>query len=327
MCQNYKSITVLVLCYKQQEVIKRALDSVLSQKEYGLKKIVVCDDCSPDKTWDVLEDYKNRYPEYLDIYRNEKNMGIYQNEEKLMSLRGESDLYVNLSGDDAFSNGYFKAIQEYIQMNEVDFTVPICIYADFMTEMPDGKQMLHKQSIAANKDLNKFSLYIRYKLSGRSTMFNDLIVQKQQPTIFEKGLNLAESLYDCQKHYHVEKSYYVPVLGNIYFGGIGISAKLIDTDYYTTQAKAKWQYFLDHLIDQKSDVCLAQAEIVKCEFMLKPSWKTFTQSIALFKKSGYPNKVKYRDIKSFTYLMKRSVLHKYEKYLLLRLPIKVLYHL
>ena len=44
MNNSYKSITVLVICYKQQEVIKRALDSILCQKEFGLKKIVVCDE-------------------------------------------------------------------------------------------------------------------------------------------------------------------------------------------------------------------------------------------------------------------------------------------
>ena len=324
---NYKSITVLVICYKQQNVIKRALDSVLSQKEYGLRKIVVCDDCSPDDTWEILKDYKDRYPEYLDIYRNEKNIGIYQNEEKLVSLRGKADLYVNLSGDDAFENGYFKAVQEFIQKNEVDFNVPMCIYSDYKTEMPNGKQMIYRQSMAADKDLDKFSLYIRYKLSGRSTMYNDLVIQKQKPTIFDKGLNLAESYYDCQKHYNVEKAYYVPTLGDIYYGGIGISTKLMDTDYYTTQAMAKWQYFLDNLITKREDIYLAQAEITKCQFMLKPSFERFISSIRLFVKSGYPSRIKYKEIKSFTYFMKRSVLHKYEENPFLNILVKVLYHL
>ena len=120
MTDTYKSITVLVICYKQQDVIKRALDSVLCQKEYGLNKIVVCDDCSPDKTWDVLQDYKSRYPEYFEIHRNEHNLGIYQNMEKLVSLRGESDLFVDLSGDDAFENGFFNFLrsQEGIKLQE-----------------------------------------------------------------------------------------------------------------------------------------------------------------------------------------------------------------
>ena len=157
MTDTYKSITVLVICYKQQDVIKRALDSVLCQKEYGLNKIVVCDDCSPDKTWDVLQDYKSRYPEYFEIHRNEHNLGIYQNMEKLVSLRGESDLFVELSGDDAFENGFFKAVQDYIKANNVDFSVPIGIYADYKVIYPNGNQTICHQNIVEDKSLNRFS--------------------------------------------------------------------------------------------------------------------------------------------------------------------------
>lgn len=327
MSKEYKAITVLVICYKQQEVIKRALESVLCQKEYGLKKIVVCDDCSPDNTWQVLNEYKTKYPQYFDIHRNEKNMGIYQNMDKLLSLRGESDLFVELSGDDAFENGYFQAVQEYIQKHDVDYSVPIGIYADFKMIAPNGKQIIRRQNIVENESLNRFSLYIRGKLSGRSMMYNNLVAQKHKPTIFEKGLNLAEAFFDCQKHLNAEKAYYVPVIGNIYYGGIGISTKLADSDYYSTQSMEKWLFFLDNFITRKEDINWANAQIIKCKFLLKPTINSFINSIKLYIKSGYPKKPSYKDIKGFTYLMKRRVYHKYEKHALLRIPIKILYHL
>lgn len=327
MDNSYKSITVLVICYKQQEVIKRALDSVLCQKEYGLKKIVVCDDCSPDNTWDVLQDYKSRYPEYLDIHRNEHNLGIYQNMEKLVSLRGEADLFVDLSGDDAFEDGYFKAVQEYIASHDVDFSVPIGIYADYKVILPNGRKMIHRQNIVEDTSLDKFSLYIRYNLSGRSMMFNDMVMLKQKPTVFDKGLNLAESYFDCQKHLIAEKGYYVPVVGDIYYGGIGISMKLANTDYYSTQAMAKWQYFLDNIITRKEDVLLAKAEIRKCQFILQPSFKGYVESLKMYLASGYPKRPTFKEIKNFTLLMKLRVFRKYEKYWLLWFPIKVLYRL
>lgn len=327
MTDTYKNITVLVICYKQQDVIKRALDSVLCQREYGLNKIVVCDDCSPDKTWDVLQDYKSRYPEYFEIHRNEHNLGIYQNMEKLVSLRGESDLFVNLSGDDAFENGFFKAVQDYIRTNTVDFSVPIGIYADYKVIYPNGNQTICRQNIVEDKSLNRFSLYIRYKLCGRSMMINDLVLQKQKPTIFDKGLNLAESFFDCQKHLIVEKGYYVPVVGDIYYGGIGISMKLADTDYYSTQAMVKWQYYLDNLITKKEDVLLARAEIMKCQFILSPSIKGYFKCLRTYLVSGYPHKPTFNEVKNFTLLMKHRVFKKYEKYWLLWAPIKLLYRL
>lgn len=327
MNKEYKAITVLVICYKQQEVIKRALESILCQKEYGLKKIVVCDDSSPDNTWQVLNEYKTKYPQYFDIHRNEKNMGIYQNMEKLLSLRGESDLFVELSGDDALENGYFQTVQEYIQKHDVDFSVPIGIYADYKIIVPNGKQIIQRQNIVEDESLNRLSLYIRGKLSGRSMMYNEFIVQNQKPTILDKGLNLAESFFDCQKHLNSEKAYYVPVVGNIYYGGIGISTKLIDSDYISTQRKEKWLFFLDNIINRKEDIYLANAQIIKCKFLLKPTINSFIESIKLYIKSGYPNTISYKEIKEFTYLMKQRVFHKYERYTLLRIPIKILYHI
>ena len=47
-------INVLIITYNQEDLIKRAIDSILCQKEYGLNKIVVSDDCSSDNTWNVL---------------------------------------------------------------------------------------------------------------------------------------------------------------------------------------------------------------------------------------------------------------------------------
>ena len=57
----YPRISVVIITYKQQDLISRAIDSVLCQKEYGLKEIVISDDCSPDNTWSVLNNYSNKY--------------------------------------------------------------------------------------------------------------------------------------------------------------------------------------------------------------------------------------------------------------------------
>lgn len=54
-------ISALVICYKQEKLIKRAIDSLLNQKEY-LYEICVSDDGSPDKTWEVLQEYAVQHP-------------------------------------------------------------------------------------------------------------------------------------------------------------------------------------------------------------------------------------------------------------------------
>lgn len=327
MIDTYKSITVLVICYKQQGVIKRALDSVLCQKEYGLNKIVVCDDCSPDNTWNVLQDYKSRYPEHFEIHRNEHNLGIYRNMEKLLSLRGESDLFVNLSGDDTFEDGFFKAVQRYVATHDINFSIPFGIYANYKVIFPNGKQKIHDQKFVTDTSLNLFSLYIRQKLSGRSMMVNNRVLQLQKPTVYDKGLNLAESLFDCQKHIIIEKAYFVPVVGNVYYCGIGVSVKLFNTDYFSTQLKEKWYYFLEHLISTQKDINYANAEIQKCNFILIPSLKYYIKALYFFFQSGYPSFPSYKEYKFFTYPMKKRMFLKYEKNLIMRIIEKIIYQL
>ena len=77
----FAKISVYVITYKQKNVISRALDSILAQKEFGLDHIIVCDDCSPDGTWDIIQSYKEKYPEYFIIHKNLLNKGIYGSNE------------------------------------------------------------------------------------------------------------------------------------------------------------------------------------------------------------------------------------------------------
>ena len=54
---EYKKISVLIVTYKQANVIGRNIESILQQKDYGLHEIVICDDCSPDNNWEVIQSY------------------------------------------------------------------------------------------------------------------------------------------------------------------------------------------------------------------------------------------------------------------------------
>ena len=120
MNNPFSKINVLIITYKQEDVIGRALDSVLCQKEFGLNKIIVCDDCSPDNNWGIIQQYAQRYPEIIEAYRNETNLGIYGNSEKVVSLKGVADFYYMMSGDDALCDGWFIEIQKYIINNRIE---------------------------------------------------------------------------------------------------------------------------------------------------------------------------------------------------------------
>ena len=65
-------ISVLLSVYNDDKNIKTSIDSILSQS-YKNIELLVMDDCSTDKTYDILKDIKDRR---LRIFRNKDNKGL-----------------------------------------------------------------------------------------------------------------------------------------------------------------------------------------------------------------------------------------------------------
>lgn len=67
-------IKFIIPCWSVQTTIGEMLDSILQQtfKDYH---IVCVEDKSPDKTWQVLQTYKKKYPDKITLIKNKQNLG------------------------------------------------------------------------------------------------------------------------------------------------------------------------------------------------------------------------------------------------------------
>lgn len=94
-------ISVYVLTYYHEKYIRQNLDSILSQKTDYSFEIIVSDDCSKDKTVDILKEYQNKFPDKIRLNLNETNIGIPENIYKARCMcRGR--YIINIAGDDYF---------------------------------------------------------------------------------------------------------------------------------------------------------------------------------------------------------------------------------
>ena len=64
-------ITVILTSYNHEKFIKQSIDSVLNQTYQNFEFIIV-DDCSSDSSWDIICEYKKKYPQIITI-RHEYN--------------------------------------------------------------------------------------------------------------------------------------------------------------------------------------------------------------------------------------------------------------
>lgn len=266
-------INVLIVTYKQADVIGRTIESILQQKEYGLNKIIIGDDCSPDNSWDVIQDYQKRYPKYIDSYRNEHNLGIYGNSNKLVTLRGNADFYCWLEGDDSLCDGFFKSAQEKLEKISLDKEKPIAIMSNFIIRYKEREDVVDSRNSIIIKNKKFFGLYMRGLISWRASLFSSEVMNRFTPAIIDQGLSLAESTFDSQFFKYLEDAYYLPITGSVYYAGIGVSVNLRDlkSSYKTTEGIIQWKYYKENLVERFDDLCWSMANMQRCKFYVKPS--------------------------------------------------------
>lgn len=217
---NIPKISALVITYKQEVLIRRAIDSLLQQKEY-LYEICVTDDCSPDNTWQVLQEYSKQYPGLFKLHRNDPNIGIFQNVEKSWTMP-TGDMVYQLSGDDECPNGWLKAIVDFINDNNIDYNKErVCIYGDIKCLYPNGDYFIRSNKMAT-KPYDLVSMHMRHLLGNRSACYSTSIMRKFFPV--SKGRSyVAEWAQEILLTRFTEKTYYINMVGNVYYTRIGVN--------------------------------------------------------------------------------------------------------
>lgn len=279
------SINVLIVAYGQENIIGRAIESVIAQKDWGLKNIIIQDDCSPDNNWKVIQDYQEKYPDYIIAYRNERNLGIYGNYDSLITKRGEADLFYILEGDDAICDGWFKAIQESLQKRNIELknqAVTIC--SDYKLIRPSGISVTAKSNRLVEKDgVDPVSLKARNVVSVRSTLATSKVYERYKPVDLTKGLGIAEEMADLRIFQNADKFYYVPFIATIYYTHIGISTRL-KGEKYIKERIVQYEWLKTLSLDERA-LAFQDYRIAQGKYMINPTWKKLWDMLKLYCKA------------------------------------------
>lgn len=93
-------ISFSISCYNQEAFIREAVEGAFSQT-YSPLEIVISDDCSKDRTYEIAQQMAAAYkgPHTVRLNRNEKNLGISGNANRASALC-QGELIVGAAGDD-----------------------------------------------------------------------------------------------------------------------------------------------------------------------------------------------------------------------------------
>jgi glycosyltransferase involved in cell wall biosynthesis len=90
----------ILLAYNQEQFIGEALEATFAQT-YSPLEIILCDDCSQDRTFDIMRKYADAYdgPHKIVLFQNEKNLGLTGNLNRGLQ-HATGDVIIAAAGDD-----------------------------------------------------------------------------------------------------------------------------------------------------------------------------------------------------------------------------------
>ena len=96
-------ISVIIPSYNRANTVGETIESIVAQKVDADIEIVIGDDCSTDNAREVLEQYRQKYPDIIRLFLREQNIGLGANwAQCVKDCRGE--FICNCDNDDYWHN-------------------------------------------------------------------------------------------------------------------------------------------------------------------------------------------------------------------------------
>ena len=214
---NEIKVSVCVVTYNQEKYIAECLQSLVDQETDFKFEIIVGEDCSTDKTREIVLEFQKKYPDIVKPLLHEKNVGPVEN--IIATYKQAKGKYIaHMDGDDL-------ALPDKLQ-----------IQADALDQNPDCVICSHdmKQITFEGKELNRtfkvhkkikntiFDLYETLPFFAHSSkMFvNDLdkeFWKELHPQALDIEVHVQQA--KCGNIYHIDKAY------GVYRIGVGVAVK------------------------------------------------------------------------------------------------------
>ena len=138
-------VSIAITTFNQKKYLEECIESCLSQiEDYRNIEIVISDDSSKDGTVEMLEDYREKYPDIIRIFLSKTNQGITINSNRsLMNCRGK---YIAIiAGDDLMKKG---KIAEQVKILESDSTCGICYHDSEIFNSETGEVIAYSSNLS-----------------------------------------------------------------------------------------------------------------------------------------------------------------------------------
>jgi len=170
-------VSFVVIAYKQEQFIREAVRSALAQT-YEPLEIILSDDCSPDRTYEIMKDEVEAYrgPHKVIVSRNQSNLGLIGNVNQTWALtHGE---FIVLQGGDDVSCPHRTdtLVTAWKEPFSVDAVCSACTVID-----ASGQPLNHKPAYLPSRMLAEFMQTGACGMDGCTAGYSRQLMDKYGP--------------------------------------------------------------------------------------------------------------------------------------------------
>lgn len=184
-------VSIIIPVYNVQDYLPECLDSVIDQT-ISSREIIIINDGSTDKSYEILKEYKKRFPELIII--NQENSGI--SETRNVGLRLAKGEYVGfVDSDDFIKSTMYEKMYKVAKQGNCDIVICNYILYDEMQSTKAVKEFDEDGNIDKIEVLKKFllndvkayawnKLYKRELFTENKIVFPSFVVCEDTPAGF-----------------------------------------------------------------------------------------------------------------------------------------------
>jgi glycosyltransferase involved in cell wall biosynthesis len=186
------TVSVLIITYNHEKFIEEAIYSVVNQKTSFKFEVLIGNDCSTDKTLELIERVKSKYPDLITVYTSEINILPVANLLNLLK-RSRGEYIAILEGDDKWCDKF--KLQTQIEFLVDNNHYGACAHKTeyIKSDIPTG-QWFPK----TNKDFriaNTFN-YFQKRTAGVDFHMNSIVFRKSITSEYIEKFNKSKYILD-----------------------------------------------------------------------------------------------------------------------------------
>ncbi len=293
--------TILIITYNQEKYIRETLDCLFKQGVLPYE-VFIADDCSADKTREIILEFKERYPDIIKPIFHKKNLGINQNFNYIFqNVKVSGDIINILDGDDLYKDNMLKTFNDFIEDNHLDIVnEKFLLMTNTLHLLPNGHEVEAINNFKL-KNKNYLKLKLRNKIGNRLTgisrkLYEDINIFNLEIGLWADALFSFDLYTKCDKFYFINKSFPVYRLGS----GVTTSKK---KEIFAKSWIEVANYFLENrksYLDKK-DIIYLKKSIAKSKIQLDNTLENKISFLKYYLLSFVDVLDGYNDFKSYIY--------------------------